>query len=88
MQGATNELSPANAAIAKVTSDMRHEYSFFILRLIPNSFPIHPIRFYLGIHRFFSMNKRFIVVGIALAALVIIAVYAGSPMFGGFDQLR
>ena len=31
------------------------------------------------------MNKRFIVVGIALAILVSIAFFVGSPMFGGFD---
>jgi len=61
---------------------------FFLLRLIPNSFPFHSIRFYLGFHRFFSMNKRIIAVGILLGAMVVIAVYAGSPMFGGFDQLR
>jgi len=34
------------------------------------------------------MNKRFIIVGIVLGVLVVIAVIAGSPMFGGFDQLR
>jgi hypothetical protein len=31
------------------------------------------------------MNKRFIVVGIALGILVSIAFFVGSPMFGGFD---
>ena len=61
---------------------------FFLLSLYPNSIPFHPNRFYLGFYRFFSMNKRFIVVGIVLAAIVVIAVLAGSPMFGGFDQLR
>jgi|TARA_B100000809_G_C14781368_1_gene403092 hypothetical protein len=31
------------------------------------------------------MNKRFIIVGIALGILVSIAFFVGSPMFGGFD---
>jgi|TARA_Y100000780_G_scaffold100660_1_gene91281 hypothetical protein len=31
------------------------------------------------------MNKRFIVVGIALGILISIAFFVGSPMFGGFD---
>ena len=34
------------------------------------------------------MNKRFIVVGIGLAIIVVAAVLIGSPMFGGFDQMR
>jgi hypothetical protein len=34
------------------------------------------------------MNKRFIVIGIVLGALIAIAVYAGSPAFLGFDSLR
>jgi len=34
------------------------------------------------------MNKRFIIVGIALAILVSVAFFAGSPMFGGFDMNR
>jgi hypothetical protein len=29
------------------------------------------------------MNKRFIIVGIILAAIIAIAVYVGSPMFLG-----
>ena len=31
------------------------------------------------------MNKRFIVVGIALGILISIAFFVGAPMFGGFD---
>jgi len=34
------------------------------------------------------MNRRFILVGIVLGAIVTIAFIAGSPMFGGFDTLR
>jgi len=34
------------------------------------------------------MNKRFIIVGIILAAIVSIAFFAGAPMFGGFDMNR
>ncbi len=33
-------------------------------------------------------SGHIIAVGILLGAMVVIAVYAGSPMFGGFDQLR
>ena len=31
------------------------------------------------------MNKRFIVVGLALGILISMAFFVGSPMFGGFD---
>lgn len=31
------------------------------------------------------MNKRFIMVGIALGVIIAIAVYVGSPMFLGLD---
>lgn len=34
------------------------------------------------------MNKRFIIVGIALATIIAIAVYIGSPMFLGYDTMR
>jgi hypothetical protein len=34
------------------------------------------------------MNKRFIIVGIALGIIIAIAVYVGSPMFLGFDMRR
>jgi hypothetical protein len=36
----------------------------------------------------FDMNKRFILVGIALGILVIFAVIIGSPAIGGFDAMR
>jgi hypothetical protein len=34
------------------------------------------------------MNKRFIILGIILGAIVAIAVYVGSPAFLGFDIRR
>jgi len=34
------------------------------------------------------MNKRFVIVGILLGSVIIIAFFAGSPMFGGMDTLR
>ena len=34
------------------------------------------------------MNKRFIIVGIALGIVVTIAVIIGSPAIGGFDAMR
>ncbi len=36
----------------------------------------------------FGMNKRFIIVGVALGLIVVAAVLIGSPMFGGFDAMR
>jgi hypothetical protein len=34
------------------------------------------------------MNKRIVIVGIVLGAIVAIAFFMGSPMFGGIDTLR
>jgi hypothetical protein len=34
------------------------------------------------------MNKRFVMVGVALITIISIAFFAGSPMFGGFDLIR
>lgn len=34
------------------------------------------------------MNKRFIIVGIALGIVITIAVIIGSPALGGFDAMR
>jgi hypothetical protein len=34
------------------------------------------------------MNKRFVIVGIALGVIVAIAVFIGSPAIGGFDMFR
>jgi len=34
------------------------------------------------------MNKRFIIVGIALGIVVTLAVIIGSPALGGFDSMR
>jgi|TARA_B100001750_G_C15424809_1_gene554925 hypothetical protein len=34
------------------------------------------------------MNKRFIIVGIILGIGVLLAFFAGSPMFGGYDTMR
>jgi len=36
----------------------------------------------------FDMNKRFIIVGIALGIVITIAVILGSPALGGFDAMR
>lgn len=36
----------------------------------------------------FCMNKRFIIVGIALGIIVALAVIIGSPALGGFDSMR
>jgi len=36
----------------------------------------------------FGMNKRFIIVGVALGIMVTFAVIIGSPALGGFDTLR
>jgi len=34
------------------------------------------------------MNKRLILVGVALGSIVAVAFFLGSPMFGGFDMMR
>lgn len=34
------------------------------------------------------MNKRFVIVGVVLGIVVILAVIIGSPAIGGFDMLR
>jgi len=34
------------------------------------------------------MNKRFIIVGIALGIVITLAVIIGSPALGGFDAMR
>jgi hypothetical protein len=36
----------------------------------------------------FGMNKRFIIIGIVLGAIITFAVYIGSPYFMGFDASR
>jgi len=36
----------------------------------------------------FDMNKRFIIVGVALGIVVVLAVIIGSPAIGGFDAMR
>ncbi len=41
----------------------------------------------LFIIRYFAtlVNKRMVLVGVVLGSLIILAFFAGSPMFGGFD---
>ena len=34
------------------------------------------------------MNKRFVIVGLALGIVVVVAVIIGSPAIGGFDAAR
>jgi hypothetical protein len=34
------------------------------------------------------MNMRFVIVGVVLAIVVILAVIIGSPALGGFDSMR
>lgn len=34
------------------------------------------------------MNKRFLIVGVLLGAIVTFAVIVGSPAIGGFDAMR
>jgi hypothetical protein len=34
------------------------------------------------------MNKRLVIVGIALGSIIALAFFLGSPMFGGFDMNR
>ena len=34
------------------------------------------------------MNKRFVIVGVALGIVITLAVIIGSPALGGFDAMR
>lgn len=34
------------------------------------------------------MNKRFVIVGVALGIVITVAVIIGSPSIGGFDMMR
>jgi hypothetical protein len=34
------------------------------------------------------MNMRFVIVGVGLGIVVVLAVIIGSPAIGGFDSLR
>ena len=34
------------------------------------------------------MNKRFVIVGVVLGAIIVAAVIVGSPAIGGFDMIR
>jgi len=34
------------------------------------------------------MNKRFIIIGVVLGAIITFAVIIGSPALGGFDAMR
>jgi hypothetical protein len=36
----------------------------------------------------FGVNKRFILVGVVLGIIVVLAVIIGSPAIGGFDAMR
>jgi len=36
----------------------------------------------------FGMNKRFIIVGVVLGIVIVLAVIIGSPAIGGFDSMR
>ena len=36
----------------------------------------------------FGMNMRFVMVGVTLGVIVVLAVVIGSPALGGFDMTR
>lgn len=38
--------------------------------------------------QYFDMNKRFVIVGVALGIIITLAVIIGSPALGGFDSMR
>lgn len=46
------------------------------------------ISFLTGNEYFLMMNKRFVIVGIALGIIITIAVIVGSPAMLGFDSMR
>ena len=87
MHGATNELRPASSATRTVTSAMKSipDFSFktffhICTKNLQSVFIWDCVSFH--------MNKRFIIVGIALGIVITIAVIVGSPAIGGFDSMR
>lgn len=88
IHGATNDPSPANAATAKVISATNQicDFSFkAFFHIYPQCY-CYP--FLTRLFSIFSMNKRFIIVGIVLGIVVTLAVIIGSPAIGGFDAMR
>ena len=65
-------------------------YKFVIFPLKPssNSFPNLLPSLFNWVASNFGMNKRFIIVGVALGIVVVLAVIIGSPAIGGFDAMR
>jgi hypothetical protein len=65
-----------------------HQFIIFPLKRSSNSFPNFLLFVFNWDEDNFSMNKRFIIVGVALGIIVVFAVIIGSPAIGGFDAMR
>lgn len=88
IHGAINELRPATSATRIVGSAIVAFCNFSFkafFHILPKS--NFQSLFNWAINNF-DMNKRFIIVGIALGIVVAVAVIIGSPAIGGFDGLR
>jgi hypothetical protein len=64
------------------------KFVIFPLKRYSNSFPNLLLSVFNWDVDNFGMNKRFIIVGVALGIIVVLAVIIGSPAIGGFDAMR
>ena len=64
------------------------EFVIFPLKPSSNSFANFLLSVFNWVMDKFNMNKRFIIVGVALGIIVVLAVLIGSPAIGGFDAMR
>jgi hypothetical protein len=88
MHGAINEPRPASNATNIVGSAIRKIYNFSFKAFFHIFFKSQYNPFLTGLVGIFTMNKRFIIVGVLLGIVVTFAVIIGSPALGGFDTLR
>ena len=88
MQGAINEPRPASNATNIVGSAIRKIYNFSFKAFFHIFSKSQYNPFLTGLVGIFTMNKRFIIVGVLLGIVVTFAVIIGSPALGGFDTLR
>ena len=65
-----------------------HKLAIFPLKPSSNSFHNFLLSVFNWVMDNFDMNKRFIIVGVALGIIVVLAVIIGSPALGGFDAMR
>ena len=87
IQGAINELRPAMNATKIVGSAMIQTCNFSFKAFFQILSQYYQSVFNWDV-MILDMNKRFIIVGIALGIIIAFAVIIGSPAIGGFDAMR